>query len=312
MRVVLLLLCLLSGTAALAQVPPAEESPPASPQPPALHLEPGQPLRVSHGGLLLEGRLLDVDERSLTLVGPDQTQRELVPLTAVQELSVRRRSPGYGALVGAGVGFLTGAFTGGFLCGITDYPSQSSCLGLAGVVGALFGVSGAGLGALVGLLVPHWELVYERHPSADKSWQLGLLFSSIFGLTSPLSTLNPGVRAEALFQFGRHFAMGPELAFHYLIQSLYRFPVNKPLISFGVLMRVMPSSGVLAPSLLAGFGLHPADTVRPGRYSLGVGLDRQLSSGRPLALELRWHHSGLPWEGKDWLITLDVGTRFFR
>jgi hypothetical protein len=315
MRTVLLLLCLLSGTAALAQVPLDEEeapAPPEAPSPLALSLRLGEPLRVVHGGLLVEGQLLDLDERSLTLVGPVQTQRERIALTEVQELSVRRRSAGYGALVGAGVGFLTGALTGGFLCGITDYPSQSSCLALASVVGIVFGVPGAGLGALVGMLVPHWELVYERYPSNEKRWQVGLLFSSVFGLTSPLRTLNPGVRAEALFQFGPHFAIGPELALHYLIQSLYRFPVNRPLISFGVLTRVALSKRELAPSLLAGFAMHPADTVRPGRYSVGVGLDRQPSGERPLSVELRWHHSGLPWGSKDWLITLDVGTRFYR
>jgi hypothetical protein len=82
-------------------------------------------------------------------------------------------------------------------------------------------------------------------------------------------------------------------------------------LSFGVLMRVVPLPGPLAPSLLAGVALHPADTVRPGRYSLGVGLDRQTGGGRPLSLELRWHHSGA-FASKGWMITLDVGTRFFR
>jgi len=312
MRIVLPLLCLLSGTVALAQVPASEEAPAASAPPAALSLELGQPLRILHKGLLLEGRLLERDERSLTLVGPVQTQRERILLTDVQELSVRKRSAGRGALMGAGLGLLTGVLAGGYICGLAEYRSYTDCLGLAGAVGAVLSLPGAGLGALVGLLIPRWALVYERHPSTGKNWQLGLLFSSIFGLTSPLSTLNPGVRAEALFQFGPRFAVGPELALHYLIQSLYRFPVNSPVLSFGVLMRYAPSPGVLTPSLLAGLALHPADTVRPGRYSVGVGLDRQLSSGRPLCLELRWHHSGLPWEGKGWLITLDVGTRFFR
>jgi len=313
MRTVLFLLCLLSGTAALAQAPEAADAPVASPAPPPFGLQLGKPLRIVRGGLMLEGRLLELDERSLTLVGPDQTQRERILLTDVQSLSIRKHSAARGALIGGGVGFLAGMVTGMYFCGLAEYSNTGECLALGAIVGSVFGLPGMGLGALVGLAIPHWERVYGEELTPFRlRGQLGLLVSSIFGMSSPLSTLNPGVRVQLLGRLGTHVALGPELAVHYLLQPMYRFPLHKPVVSLGLLMRAVPLPGVLEPSILAGIAAHPADTVRPTRYSLGVGLDRKFEGGRPLSLELRWHHSGVPWRGKGGLITLDVGTRFSR
>jgi hypothetical protein len=168
MRTVLFLLSLLGVAEALAQAPAAEDAPVALSAISAFGVEMGQPLRVTRGEQLFEGRLVEVDERSFTLLAPDNSQSERVFFTDVRQLSVLKSSPGRGALIGAGVGFVGGVVLGTHLSSlVSDYSSFLEDLAFGGLVGSAFALPGAGIGALIGLGIPHWEQVYDRQPPAE-------------------------------------------------------------------------------------------------------------------------------------------------
>jgi hypothetical protein len=161
MRLHPLLLCLLIGTQVHAQDSAPGDAPllPA----PTLRLEVDKPVRILRGSLFLEGRLVETDPRFLTLdAGVPGAEPVRVPLSDVRELSIRKRSTGYGALIGGGAGFIAGSLTGLFLCGIIDSASTGECVAIAGLGGTTFGLAGAGLGAFIGFIAPRWERVYER------------------------------------------------------------------------------------------------------------------------------------------------------
>jgi hypothetical protein len=184
MRPALLLPCLVIGTAARAQAPAASDAPIQTPpllsatsdaplQTPRLpRLEVGDPLRVvrEKGAqqAKLEGRLLEWSARSITMEVSSIKPPEQVPVSEILELSVVKRSPGYGALVGTGAGILLGTFAGLSICGYFEgsVGSDDQCE-LNALTSALGGaVLGAGVGALLGLTIPRWESVYERAPEA--------------------------------------------------------------------------------------------------------------------------------------------------
>jgi hypothetical protein len=168
MRLALLLLCVVIGTAARAQAPTASDAPLRAPRLP--RLEVGEPLRVvrEKGAqkAALEGRLLEWSARSLTVEVSSIRPPEQVPVSEVLELSVVKSSPGYGALIGTGMGLLLGTYTGLSICGYFEgsVSSDQQCE-LNALTSALGGaVLGAGVGALLGLFIPRWESVYKRAP----------------------------------------------------------------------------------------------------------------------------------------------------
>jgi hypothetical protein len=137
---------------------------------------------------------------------------------------------------------------------------------------------------------------------------LSVLASSVLTLAEPDDAIGPGLRLEALAQFGRHIAVGPEVAFHYLLDSLEGRRLNDEMFSFGLLMRAAMSPGVVTPSLLVGFSLHTLG--QPVTYSVGGALDWEGPYGLPFVLELRWHQFNVPWkDGRQ--LTLGAGTRLF-
>ncbi len=330
MRMVSFLACILIGTAARAEAPVAAEAPSKVSR--ALEKSLGKPLRVAGEEGFVEGRLLETSAQFLTLdAGVSESQRELFPLSSVRELYVRGRHAGTGAAIGAVPGFLTGVIVGMYVCRIADDSTTDSCLpvsGLAGVGGALVT---AGLGALIGSLIPSWDKVYERVldgplllpplRAPEKDWvetaegqawpvtgQLGLFVSNVLTIAEPADALGLGARVEGLVQLGRYVALGPEVAFHHLFESLDGQPLNSALFSFGVLMRATPRPSALTPSLLVGFSAHTQG--QPVTYSVGAGLDWRPANGATFALELRWHQFNVPWkDGRQ--LTLGFGTRFF-
>jgi hypothetical protein len=79
-----------------------------------------------------------------------------IPIQNVMQAWTRSRHTGKGALIGGVVGAVAGAFLGLFGAGLSGDPNTSeggAAIGGALVVGAL----GAGLGALVGAVIPGWK-----------------------------------------------------------------------------------------------------------------------------------------------------------
>jgi hypothetical protein len=182
MRLALLLLCLVIGTAARAQAPAESDVPLQAPPllsatsdaplqgPRFPRLEVGEPLRVVRGKgaqkAALEGRLLAWSALSLTMTVSSIRPPEQVPVSEILEISVVKRSPGYGALIGTGAGLLLGTYSGLSICGYFEgsVSSDQQC-GQNALVSALGGaVLGVATGALIGLFIPRWDSVYERAP----------------------------------------------------------------------------------------------------------------------------------------------------
>lgn len=325
MRIAPLLLCLFAGATTRAQEPTALDTPLQEPH--RLELEAGTLVQITREVGVLEGRLLEANGQFLTLrTGLPGAGREQLPLFDVLELSVRKRSADYGALVGGGLGLLGGSLIGLSLCSFASASTGECVLATLGG-GGIFGLGAAGLGAFIGLALPRWERLYDRilHGPLELRWvqtpeelregepliklaQIALFASSIFTLAEPAYAFGPGARLELLAQLSPHIAVGPEVAFHYLFESLDRLPLQTALASFGALMRAMPRPSELTPSLLVGFSVHTAG--QPVTYSVGLGVDWMGLSGIPLALELRWHQFNVPWkDGRQ--VTLGAGTRLF-
>ena len=106
----------------------------------------------------IQGRLLALDEATMTIESPDQPRPMVVPRPEIKklEVSVRPSRKGRAALIGAGAGALIGAALGYFLaddcsreelfCIFPKEDRSKDALGGAVAVGLL----GAGLGALFG------------------------------------------------------------------------------------------------------------------------------------------------------------------
>lgn len=168
------------GATARAQAFGASDAPvQASPLP---ELEVGEGLRVVRQEGPLEGRLLESSARFLTLeLAVSGRERAQVPVSEVLELSVRKRSPGYGALIGTGAGALGGTLLGLTGCGyFGGFPSEQCAPSVlaGGIGGALLG---AGVGALVGIFVQRWDSVYEK-PATVRSSSVGASNSIVDGV----------------------------------------------------------------------------------------------------------------------------------
>jgi hypothetical protein len=322
MRILPLLLCLLAGATAHAQETTASDAPLQASAP--LDVEEGDLVQVHREKGVLEGRLLETSGQFLMLgTGLPGAGRERILLNDVLELSVRKRSYDYGILVGGGIGVLGGILIPLAACDFGRAAGECVLFTLVGGAGA--GLALGALGAFIGLAIPRWELLYDRilHgplvlPSIEAREelregepliplaQIGLLASSVLTIAEPADAFGAGARVEVLAQLGPHIAVGPEVAFHYLFESLDRRPLNTPLASFGVLMRASPRPSELTPSVLVGFSVHTEG--QPVTYSVGVGADWAGIPGIPLALELRWHQFNVPWkDGRQ--LTLGAGTR---
>jgi hypothetical protein len=167
MRHVFLLIGLVTSSQAQAQWIEASDAPVE--EPPFFRVESGQTVRVKSGAGVLEGRLLERSEDSLTLdAGQTEAQLERILLADVEELSVRRRAVREGTAIGAGAGFLFGLPAGFLLCAKGDRPTLGGCLWAGAVVGLLTALPGAGLGALAGVFIPRWDVAYTR-PSSFRS-----------------------------------------------------------------------------------------------------------------------------------------------
>ncbi|EAU63741.1 hypothetical protein STIAU_0845 [Stigmatella aurantiaca DW4/3-1] len=324
------LVCLLIGAAARAEAPVAADAP--SKVSHALEKALGKPLRVAGEAGFVEGRLLETSAQFLTLdAGVSESRRAQFQLSSVRELYVRGRHAGTGAVIGAVPGFLAGIILGTYVCSFAEYSATASCLPLGVLAGVGGGLVAAGLGAIIGSLIPSWDKVYARVldgplllpplRAPEEAWvesaeghspsatgQLGLFVSNVLTIDEPADALGLGARVEALVQLSPHVALGPEVAFHHLFESLDRQPLNAALFSFGALMRATPRPAVLTPSLLVGLSAHTAG--QPVTYSVGAGLDWRPAHGATFALELRWHQFNVPWkDGRQ--LTLGFGTRFF-
>lgn len=120
-------------------------------------LETGERLRIQLlSGRTRNGRLAEVTPNGVTM-GNDG--RRAVSTHEIERLWTRGNHAGIGALVGGGSGLLAGAVFGAqlgdFAC--ADIPSEDCSLELALALGGIGAAGGAGLGALVGLLIPRWD-----------------------------------------------------------------------------------------------------------------------------------------------------------
>ncbi len=118
-------------------------------------LRAGQTVRVRLAdGRRFEARLAGVD--SSPLVPRFQQLQQVVPITAIDSLWLRRRATGRGAIVG---GIVVGGASFAFLTIVCQAISEGQCDAWGAVIG--LSVAGAGAGALVGAgigsLIPRWQ-----------------------------------------------------------------------------------------------------------------------------------------------------------
>ena len=150
----------LALAAALAWLPTAARAQAPSGDGPATvlqRLEAGQRLRVELAERRHEGRLVGFHADSVVIGSGAAGAYVTVPVGELGRLWTRGNSAGTGALVGGGAGLLVGglfgAWLGTFACSET---SEDCALEGALAVGGLGLAGGAGVGALVGLVIPRW------------------------------------------------------------------------------------------------------------------------------------------------------------
>jgi hypothetical protein len=115
-------------------------------------------LAVSQVGRV-EGSFMVANDNSITLAGRDSSSQYLLP--GVEQLWVRGRATGKGALIGAGVGVLIGVVSGLIFSSVACEPIDGgNCTPaeLAAVAGLLGGTGGALVGAGIGFAIPTWRL----------------------------------------------------------------------------------------------------------------------------------------------------------
>lgn len=137
----------------------AQEDPPAHAGPPATvleRLEAGQRLRVQ----LLEGErraghVRGVRGDSILLGGADPAW---VRRSEVERIWTRGSRVKVGAIAGGSAGLVAGAFIGGVLGELACGDREDGCTVEAALAfGGLSAATSAGLGAVVGLLIPRWK-----------------------------------------------------------------------------------------------------------------------------------------------------------
>ena len=125
----------------------------------------GTHMRVTSSGAggftgTFEGTLVKLDPRELTLVDGEKGAVMTVPaasVTRVQILTARHRKTRKGLLIGLAAGAALGAFAGstdpgdGSGCGLNPSVYKPCTAGTAAAWAALTGISGAAIGALIGV-----------------------------------------------------------------------------------------------------------------------------------------------------------------
>ncbi|WP_224368211.1 porin family protein [Hyalangium versicolor] len=276
-------------------------------------LEQGERLRVEMPeGVSISGQLVSLMPGALSLKAePEQVLTIL--LSDVQELETRKRAPGYGALVGGGLGAASGAVLTALLCIALAEGGDDNAGGCAIVGGVVVGAIGAGVGALVGLALPRWSTVYEREQGPlsirmnkpDESWfsgkgpvgEVGLQFGYARDAGNSSVTSGWGGRLHLLALLGPYVALGPEVAWYDLGTEVSPnpfgnpFPQERHLFQLGGLARVGMELGPTRTSALLGMGLHDN---RSGQLGATVGAEVELAlweSIPPVAVDVRYHFS---------------------
>ncbi|MFL5344462.1 MAG: hypothetical protein ACJ8AT_06700 [Hyalangium sp.] len=362
MRLWLILFLLVSLHTARAQEsgsevqvpPPPELAPPLIkapdvPEPPplvmdfspryTLVLEQGERVRVETArGERQSGELVSLTPGALSLqASPDQVANFL--LTDVQWLETRKRSPGYGAMIGGGTGVVLGSLSFAFLCVLASEGDSAPGAGGCALVGGLVvGALGAGVGTLLGLAVPHWSTVYDKaeqgplalhltEPSEEVAahWfsgrgpvgEVGLQFGygRDMGIVQP--TEGWGGRLHLLALIGPYLAVGPEVAWYSHIGTEtvagfgHPFVEEHSLFQLGGLVRGGVEIGPTRTSVLLGLGLHDN---RSSHVGVSAGGEVELDLGKsvpPLALEVRYHFpiDRDEFEAAEKFLTFGVGSR---
>jgi hypothetical protein len=236
-------------------------------------------------------------------------------LDDVQRLELRKRAPGQGALVGGGVGGLTGGLFIVLLCTFVAEGGSVDVLPCAGIGALLGGSLGASIGALIGLAVPRWSTVYEKEeqgalslhlegpeddvlshwfsgsgPVGEVGLQVG--YARDFGISQP--TGGWGGRLHLLALLGPYIAVGPEVAWYNNVGSLNGFFTQGPsfqersLFELGGLVRGGMEIGPTRTFVLLGLGLHDNQTSHVGASAGGEVEVRFWEQLPPLAFNVRY------------------------
>jgi hypothetical protein len=288
------------------------------------------------GGQSHSGTLVHLLPGSLSLQTSSGQALNLL-MEDVQRVESKKRSPGTGALVGLGVGALSGGIFLAHVCTVNEEEDQNLTLPCAGGGALLGGALGAGAGALLGLMVPHWSTLYEKRTqgplplppetageeplepslSGQAPWgEVGVQLGGAQSLGSDSST-GWGGRLHVMGLAGSHVALGSEAGWYGGMTS--RLPSsggpalqeNHALFQLGVLLRLGAAFGPVKPSLLGGVAyVH----TRSGHIGASVGGELEVrfwKSLPPLAFEVRYHEilEGSPFQSEPDFLTFGLGSR---
>jgi hypothetical protein len=347
------LLCLLPLCAAWGQevpltnsAPPLVGAPLEQPLPSLLppsvpvFLQPGMKVRIAlAGGQRHAGEVISLLPDSLWLqagAGPALNLR----LTEVERLELKQRSAEEGAVVGFGVGSVAGGIFLAVLCSDAEEKGKNSVGGCASIGSLLGGLLGAGAGALVGLLVPHWSTLYEKGEQGPLSLRRGdeprpaprepealpppHFVGEVGGALGQAqdrghvpSNRGWGGRLHLLALLGRHAALGPEAAWYSHIGSRttvasgQRVREAHSLLQLGGLLRIGTEFGATRASLLAGLAFYDNQSGHAGA-SVGGEVEMRLWKPLPpLALDVRYHVNleEAPAHPDPDVLTFGLGTR---
>lgn len=121
-------------------------------------LQTGQQIRLAAAGLgRLIGRAGVASGDTLDFAQADAVRR--IPVQAIDSIWTRGRATKTGLIIGGAVGAVFGGLAGAVGAGVCEYDcaSTGTAVVTAGLVGA---VGGAGIGALVGALIPKWKRAF--------------------------------------------------------------------------------------------------------------------------------------------------------
>ncbi|SET60895.1 hypothetical protein [Stigmatella erecta] len=330
----------LTGSAPpLVRAPSTDVLPPAAPPGSRVALKPGMQVRIGlEGGQRHAGKVVSLLPDSLWLQTGSEPALNLL-LGDVQRLEVRKRSAEEGAVVGFGVGGLAGGIFLAVLCSDAEEKGQNSVGGCASIGSLLGGLLGAGAGALIGLLVPHWSTLYERGDQGPLSLrsgeeprqvprapegprphfvgEVGVALGLAQERGSAQSNQGWGGRLHLLALLGSHVSLGPEAAWYSTIGSRTTVSngqtsrVKHSLLQLGGLMRLGTELGPTRVSLLAGLAFY---NNQSGHAGASVGGEMELPLWEalpPVALDVRYHVNleGEPAHPDPNVLTLGIGPR---